>query len=62
MSKENSPATRATAPQSEAIQEQIRRRAYQLYEARGREDGHDLDDWKQAEAEIAGIGRKAIAA
>lgn len=32
----------------------IRIRAYQLYEQRGCEQGHDLDDWLQAEAEIAG--------
>jgi hypothetical protein len=28
---------------------QIRERAYALYEARGREDGHDLEDWLRAE-------------
>ena len=28
------------------------RRAYQLYEARGRLDGFDLQDWLQAEREI----------
>lgn len=33
--------------------EKIRRRAWELYEARGREEGHDLEDWLQAEAEIA---------
>ncbi|HUV96787.1 MAG TPA: DUF2934 domain-containing protein [Acidobacteriaceae bacterium] len=33
--------------------ENIRRRAHELYEARGQEDGHDLEDWLQAEAEIA---------
>ncbi len=27
----------------------IRQRAHELYEARGREEGHDLDDWLQAE-------------
>jgi hypothetical protein len=32
--------------------EEIRQRAYELYEARGREEGHDIDDWLQAEAEI----------
>jgi hypothetical protein len=32
--------------------EKIRQRAYELYEARGREEGHDLDDWLQAEAEV----------
>jgi len=30
----------------------IRGRAYQIYECRGREPGHDLDDWVQAEREI----------
>jgi len=33
------------------LQERIRTRAYELYEQRGREDGHELDDWLQAEAE-----------
>ena len=27
-------------------------RAYELYEKRGREHGHDLDDWLQAEREL----------
>jgi len=35
-------------------EEQIRRRAYELYEARGRGDGHDVEDWLEAEAEITG--------
>ena len=35
----------------EALQKQIRVRAYQLYERRRREDGHDLDDWLEAEWE-----------
>jgi DUF2934 family protein len=26
--------------------------AYELYEARGREDGHALEDWLRAEEEI----------
>ncbi len=34
------------------LQQQIRRRAYELYEQRGRQDGHDLDDWLQAESEV----------
>lgn len=34
------------------IEESIRRRAYELYELRGREDGFALDDWLQAEAEV----------
>jgi hypothetical protein len=31
---------------------QIRQRAYELYGQRGREHGHDLDDWLEAEAEL----------
>ena len=45
---------------TEQIQEQIRQRAYELYEARSRGDGYDLDDWLLAEAEVT--QRKAVAA
>ena len=38
----------------ELTEEIIRTRAYQLFEQRGCEQGHDLDDWLQAEAEIMG--------
>lgn len=31
---------------------EIRRRAYKLYEEHGKTDGHALEDWAQAEAEI----------
>ena len=34
------------------IPDLIRQRAYQLFEARGRQQGHELDDWLQAEREI----------
>jgi len=42
-------------------EEEIRRRAYELYEARGREDGHDMEDWLEAEAEITGRTEKVAA-
>lgn len=38
----------------EKIQEQIRQRAYELYEERGRDNGHELEDWLQAESEVTG--------
>ena len=41
------------------LQDQIRARAYQLYEQRGRDDGHDLDDWFQAEAEFSQVQKAA---
>jgi Protein of unknown function (DUF2934) len=44
------------------LDEEIRRRAYELYESRGREDGHDMDDWLRAEAEITRSAVKTIAA
>ena len=47
---------------AEAVAEQIRIRAYELYEDRGREDGHDMEDWFEAEAEITGRTRTAEAA
>jgi outer membrane protein TolC len=37
---------------------QERRRAYQLYEQRGRIDGFDLDDWLEAEREILGAQKQ----
>ncbi len=44
------------------LQEQIRRRAYELFEQRGGEEGRELDDWLQAEAEITQSMAKLIAA
>jgi hypothetical protein len=35
----------------DALEERIRVRAYELYEQRGKRDGHALDDWLQAEEE-----------
>jgi hypothetical protein len=34
------------------LEEEIRRRAYQLYEERGCTPGHENDDWLFAEREI----------
>jgi len=35
------------------LEEQTRRCVYELYERRGREAGHETEDWLQAEAELA---------
>ena len=44
--------------------EQIRRRAYELYEQRSKKgtDGSDMADWLQAEAEVTGTKTKIMAA
>jgi Protein of unknown function (DUF2934) len=44
------------------LQEQIRRRAYELYERRGGVEGHELEDWLQAESELTQPEAQAIAA
>jgi len=56
---------RTSSKTSEPIsnpQEQIRRRPYELYELRGRQDGHDLDDWLQSESELRLNGGTTAAA
>jgi len=50
----NVSAAKAEEGSLELTEELIRLRAYRLYEGRGCEDGHDLDDWFQAEAEVFG--------
>lgn len=55
--------TVSTATESHPnLEEEIRRRAHVLYEERGREDGHDIEDWLRAEAEITGTSVKTAAA
>ncbi len=46
---------------AEAVAEQIRCRAYELYEQRGREEGHEVEDWLRAEAEVTGRAERAAA-
>ena len=46
------PTTGTSELQEFELEYQIRLRAYQLYEARGREDGHELEDWFRAKEEI----------
>jgi len=52
----NKPAASLDKGSLELTEEYIRLRAYELFEQRGREHGHDIGDWLQAEAEI--IGKK----
>ena len=39
-------------PGDHSREEAIRRRAYELYVYRGRKNGHDLEDWLEAEAQV----------
>ena len=56
------PTSATSEPQDIELEDQIRLRAHELYEARGREDGHELEDWLRAEEEITGKQARPIAA
>jgi hypothetical protein len=43
------------------LPDSIRKRAYELYELRDREDGRDLDDWLKAESEVSGNADRSSA-
>jgi hypothetical protein len=43
---------RPDATQSRPDADRVAQRAYERYEARGREDGHDMEDWLEAEREL----------
>jgi hypothetical protein len=54
------PATVTSEPQE--LEDQIRLRAYELYEARGSEVGHELEDWFRAKEEITQKKARTVAA
>jgi hypothetical protein len=54
--------TNQTTGSTRDLQEQIRRRAYELYEERGKDDGRELGDWLQAESEVTRPKSKAMTA
>ena len=65
--EESMPALRMKDPSpsntaAEAKLEQLRPRAYELYEARNRENGNDLEDWFQAETDITGNTQRSASA
>jgi len=54
MSNNESQAVRVDLGSLELTEELVRKRAYEFYEERGCEHGHDIEDWLKAEAEILG--------
>jgi hypothetical protein len=50
-----------TEPAADSL-ERIRSRAYELFEQRGKHEGHEVEDWLQAEAEVNRERTKATAA
>jgi hypothetical protein len=48
----NKPPAKDSRRVTEGAHDDIARRAYVHYEERGKEPGHDMDDWLQAEREV----------
>jgi hypothetical protein len=46
------PTVSKTTPPEPILEHAIRLRAYELYAQRGRAEGHAVDDWLAAEAEL----------
>jgi hypothetical protein len=42
-----------------SIEEKIRQRAYEIYEASGRQEGNDVANWLEAEAEVSIAKRRS---
>ena len=51
----------AVAIASGATEGDIARRAFELYCERGRQDGHDVDDWLNAERELRDASKSSAA-
>ena len=51
----------AAAIGSGVTENDIARRAFELYCDRGREDGHDLEDWLNAERELRDVSSSSAA-
>ncbi len=60
--QKKSPTSVTSEPLDIGLEDQIRLRAYELYEARGCRDGHEMEDWLQAEAELKEKKVRPIAA
>jgi hypothetical protein len=60
--KTNSKPVQLITPDQASPEEQIRCRAYELYEQRGKAHGREFDDWLQAESEVLGSTRESAAA
>ncbi len=50
--RERRNSIRETEDEQNLLRTLIARRAYEIYEERGRSDGEDVNDWLRAEAEV----------
>jgi hypothetical protein len=54
-SRSSTPSVATVRQRTPPSAEEVARRAYELYEARGAQPGWDLDDWLQAERELGSM-------
>jgi hypothetical protein len=52
------PKVEASKPKAMPTREDIARRAYEIYVARGKADGRATEDWMQAEHELLGAAHR----
>lgn len=55
--KHGNQANQSSLTEEHPNQEAVARRAYELYQARGGEPGHELEDWLSAEQEVTRKGQ-----
>lgn len=55
--KPENKANQPSPAENHPDQDEVEQRAYELYQARGGQPGHDLEDWLQAEREVNGHGQ-----
>ena len=55
---QSTPSFRTSDTIPPQVKKQIAELAYRLYEERGKEPGHELDDWLEAERRILGNKRR----
>lgn len=55
--KHGNQANQSSPTEEHPNREAVARRAYELYQARGGEPGHELEDWLSAEQEVTRKGQ-----
>lgn len=61
MSRVESPSVRTDDTSRDVPDDEVARRAFALYCARGGQHGHDVDDWLQAERELQTSAKSTVA-
>jgi Protein of unknown function (DUF2934) len=61
VSRTGAASSGASATRRDALDERVRRRAYELWESEGRPAGREHDHWLQAEREVAATPRQHAA-